>query len=129
VDEGSISKIQLGQQVLVELNTDKNKTYEARVTKIYPHFKEQSQSYKVEARFLQEMPGLISGTQLQANVITNKKEKALLIPHVYVMSGNKVLVERGNKKDTVIIATGIVSDEWIEVLSGLTVNDKIEKLK
>ncbi len=29
VDEGSISKVQLGQQVLVELNTEKNKTYEA----------------------------------------------------------------------------------------------------
>ena len=129
VDEGSISKIQLGQQVLVELNTDKNKTYEARVSKIYPHFKEQSQSYKVEARFLQEMPGLISGTQLQANVITNKKDKALLIPRVFVMSGNKVLVQKDNKADTVIITTGIVSDEWIEVLSGLTTNDKIVKLK
>jgi len=129
VDEGSISKIQLGQQALVELNTEKNKTYEARVSKIYPHFNDKSQSYKVEARFLKDMPGLISGTQLQANIITSKKEQALLIPHVYVMPGNKVLVAKGKERDTVIITTGIVSDEWVEVLSGLTVNDKIEKLK
>ena len=129
VDEGSISKVQLGQQVLVELNTEKNKTYEARVSKIYPHFNETSQSYKVEARFLKEMPGLISGTQLQANIITNKKENALLIPHVYVLTGNKVLTQKDKKIDTVTITTGIVSDDWIEVLSGLTTNDKIIKHK
>ena len=129
IDEGSISKVQLGQQVLVELNTQKNKTYEARISKIYPHFNETSQSYKVEARFLQEMPGLISGTQLQANIITNVKSSALLIPHVYVLTGNKVLVKRDKKLDTVAITTGIVSDDWIEVLSGITAADKIAKLK
>ena len=129
VDEGNIGKVQLGQQALVELNTEKNKTYEAHISKIYPHFNETSQSYKVEARFEKEMPSLISGTQLQANIITNRKENAMLIPHVYVMSGNKVLVKRDKKNDTVTITTGIVSDDWIEVLSGISANDKIVKMK
>ncbi len=129
IDEGSIARVQPGQQVLVELNTEKNKTYEARISKVYPHFNETSQSYKVEARFLKEMPGLISGTQLQANIISNRKENALLIPHAYVMGGNKVLVQKDKKTDTVAITTGIVSDEWIEVLTGLTANDKIIKMK
>lgn len=127
VDESSIARVQLGQQVLVELNTEKNKTYEARVTKIYPHFNESSQSYKVEARFLKEMPGLIAGTQLQANIVTNKKESTMLIPHVYVIDGNKVPVKKGNKIDTATITTGIISDEWVEVLSGLAATDKIVK--
>lgn len=129
VDEGSIAKVQLGQQVLVELNTQKNVTYEARVTKIYPHFNETSQSYKVEARFLKEMPGLISGTQLQANIVTNRKEQALLIPRIYVQPGDRVVVKRDHKNDTVGIKTGIVSDEWVEVVSGLTEHDKIIKEK
>lgn len=129
IDEGSIGKIQTGQQVLVELNTDKGKTLEARIHKIYPHFNETSQSYKVEARFTKETPGLISGTQLQANIITNRKENAMLIPHVYVGPGNKVLVKKGDKIDTAVITTGIVSDDWIEVLSGLNATDKIVKMK
>jgi len=129
VDEGSIGKVKLGQQVLVELNTEKNKTHEATVSKIYPHFNEQSQSYKVEARFLQEMPGLISGTQLQANIVTNKKENALLIPHIYLLPGNKVLVKKEKQIDTAVIKTGIVAEDWVEVLEGLTVNDKIAKRK
>jgi multidrug efflux pump subunit AcrA (membrane-fusion protein) len=130
IDEGSIGKVAVGQQVLVELNTEKNKTREARITKIYPYFNDKSQSYKVEARFVKEIPGVISGTQLQANIITNRKESALLIPHAFVIPGNKVLVQKDKKTiDTVNITTGIVSDEWIEVLSGLTANDKLVKVK
>lgn len=129
VDEGSIGKIKVGQQVLVELNTQKNKTYEAVISKLYPHFNESSQSYKVEARFIQDYPGLIPGTQLQANIITDKKQNALLIPHVYVLPGNKVPVRKGDKIDTVSITTGIVSDEWVEVLSGISAGDKLVKMK
>jgi multidrug efflux pump subunit AcrA (membrane-fusion protein) len=127
VDESGISKIQLGQQVLVELNTEKNKTYEARVSKIYPHFNETSQSYKVEARFLKEMPGLISGTQLQANVITNKKDNAMLVPRAFVSNDNKVMILKGKATDTATITTGIVSNDWVEVLGGLQQTDKIVK--
>ncbi|NBQ70372.1 MAG: HlyD family efflux transporter periplasmic adaptor subunit [Nitrosomonadaceae bacterium] len=129
IDEGSIGKIQPGLQVLVELNTQKKKTYEARITKIYPHFNENSQSYKVEARFNEDVPGLISGTQLQANIVTGKKDNALLIPPAYVLPGNKVQVQKGDKIDTVAITTGVVSEELIEVVSGLTATDKIVKLK
>jgi len=129
VDEGSIDKIKLGQQVLVELNTQKNKTYEARISKIYPHFNDNTQSYKVEARFVENVPGIIAGTQLQANIITNKKDNAMLIPHSYMQKDNKVLKRDGKKVDTVTIVTGIMSDEWVEVLSGLGTNDKIVKEK
>jgi multidrug efflux pump subunit AcrA (membrane-fusion protein) len=129
IDEGSIGKLMVGQQILVELNTRKDKTYEAVLSKIYPHFNESTQSYRVEAKFRENVTGLISGTQLQANIITNKKEQTILIPHVYVTGENKVLVKKGDKIDTAVIKTGIVSDEWIEVLSGLSATDKIVKLK
>ncbi len=127
VDESNIAKIKLGQVVLVELNTEKNVTYEASISKIYPHFNDQSQSYKVEARFKKDMSQLISGTQLQANIVISKKESALLIPHAYVMNGNRVKVLKNDKVDTVSITPGIVSDEYIEVLSGLTTTDKLIK--
>lgn len=129
IDEGSIAKIHEGQQVLVELNTDKGKTLEAVVYKVYPHFNETSQSYKVEARFTKATSGIISGTQLQANIITNIKASTILIPYIYVLPGNKVLVKKGDNVDTTSITTGIVSDDWIEVLSGVSESDKIVKLK
>jgi multidrug efflux pump subunit AcrA (membrane-fusion protein) len=129
VDESSIGKVKVGQQALIELNTEKNKTYEAHISKIYPHFSETAQSYKVEAKFTEEMPGIISGTQVQANIITNRKDKALLIPHVYLIGDNKVLVKKDKNIDTVIVTTGINSYDWIEILSGLAAGDKIVKQK
>jgi multidrug resistance efflux pump len=129
VDENSINKVKEGQTVLIELNTEKNKTYEAFVSKIFPHFNEKTQSYKVEARFTQVPATLIPGTQLQANIITNKKEQALLIPRKFLAGDNKVLVKKGDNVDTVKIATGITSFDWVEVTQGLTVTDKVAKLK
>jgi multidrug efflux pump subunit AcrA (membrane-fusion protein) len=129
VDEGSINKIKVGQKVLVELNTQKDHPYEASVTKIYPNFNETAQSYHVEARFVAQVPMLISGTQLQANIVTQTKPKALLVPGNYVFGTGKVLVKRGNRYDTVAIQKGIVSEEWVEVLSGLSETETIAKQK
>jgi len=129
IDENTIKKIAFGQKVLVELNTQKNTTYEASISKIYPHFDDKTQSYKVEAKFIKQVPGLIAGTQLQANIITATKDKAMLIPHTYLIGNNAVLVDKNGKHDTVRIVTGIVSDEWIEVLQGLSIEDKILKQK
>ncbi len=127
IDESSIAKVQLGQPVLVELNTQKNKTFAAVVSKIYPHFNDKSQSYKVEARFEHISPEMIAGTQLQANIITAKKENTQLIPRTYLLDGNKVLIKHGSKADTVKVKTGILSDEWAEILEGLKSDDTILK--
>jgi multidrug efflux pump subunit AcrA (membrane-fusion protein) len=129
IDEATIGKVKEGQKALIELNTEKNKTYEARITKIYPHFNDAAQSYRIEARFVTDMPGLISGTQLQANIITNQKDKAMLINRAYVLSDNKVLRKKDGKTDTVLVTTGITSYDWVEITSGLTTSDVIIKQK
>lgn len=129
IDEGSIGKLQLGQQVLVELNTAKGKVLEATLSKIYPHFNETAQSYKVEAKFKENHSGLISGTQLQANIITAQKDNTLLIPRSFMMPDNKVVLLKGDKTDTITISVGILSDDWVEVLKGLSATDKLVKLK
>lgn len=127
VDEASIAKIQLGQKVLVELNTEKGKTYYASVTKIYPLFDTQSQAYKVDAGFEGNNPPLINGTLLQANIIVAKKDKALLIPRSCLSADGKVLVKNKKKTDTISIQTGIVSTDWVEVIKGVTISDKLIK--
>ena len=127
IDESSIAKVRLGQTVLVELNTQKGTTYVAHVSKIYPYFDDPSQSYKVEANFDQFPEDLIAGTLLQANIIVQKKDSALLIPRVYMSLDKKVLVKHGRSILSVAIETGIISTDWVEVLRGLNKTDKIIK--
>jgi multidrug efflux pump subunit AcrA (membrane-fusion protein) len=127
IDESSIARVKLGLTVLVELNTQKGTTYIAHVSKIYPYFDDPTQSYKVEANFDQFPRDLIAGTLLQANIIVQKKDSALLIPRVYLSLDKKVLLKQGSRISPTTIETGIISTDWVEVLHGLDKTDKIIK--
>lgn len=127
VDEAGIAKIKKGQQVLVELNTNKGSTLSAHIARIYPYFDSTTQSYKVEAYFDKMADGIIAGTLLQSNIIVDHKEKALLIPRSSMNEGGKIILKKGKEADTVSVDSGIISTEWVEVKSGLKTSDKVLK--
>ncbi len=116
VDESNISKIRINQKVVIELNIQKTKSYSGIVSEIYPAFDEQSQSFYCEIQFMDSLDFKISGTQLQGNIIVDKKENVLVIPRDYLDYGNKV-----NLKDSGLVAvkTGFISNDWVEILDGL----------
>jgi len=116
VDESVMAKVRLDQKVVVQLNTHKNDKLDAIITEIYPAFDKQTQSFYCRADFTQPLPFLLSGTQLQANIIVAKHENALVIPRNFLHYGNKVHIQgEGLTK----IETGIISTDWVEVLGGI----------
>lgn len=125
IDEASIAKIQLQQKVLIELNTQKGKTYTGHVSKIYPAFDAANQAYTVEASFDTGEKSIINGTLLQANIIVGAKEKAMLIPRNCLTADNRVVLKNNNGTDTVTVTAGIISNEWVEITAGLKASDKI----
>ncbi|WP_338873346.1 HlyD family efflux transporter periplasmic adaptor subunit [Spirosoma sp. SC4-14] len=125
VDENSIARIQKGQSVLVQLNTRKDSTYKATVQAISPLFDESTQAYPVDAVFVNPPAGLIAGTPLQANIIVAEKDRALLIPKACLSPDSKVI--RAEQGDTIAVKTGIVSTDWVDVLSGLKPGEQILK--
>lgn len=127
VDENSIGKVQIGQSVFVQLNTNKNIVYNGKVTEILSAFDEQTQSFICKVIFEKPLANSLFGTQLEANILVGEKKNALLIPRNYVGFGNKVNVK--GKEENVIIKTGIISTEFVEVLSGITKNDVLLPLK
>ncbi|MDA3905017.1 MAG: HlyD family efflux transporter periplasmic adaptor subunit [Bacteroidales bacterium] len=122
VDESNISKIKLNQEVIIELNTQKSKSYNSIISEIYPAFDEQTQSFYCKTEFTDPLDFKISGTQLTGNIIIGNKENVLVIPRNYLGYGNKV-----NVKDSGIITveTGFISNDWVEILSGLDENSII----
>ena len=115
VVEEDINKLKLGQEVYIELNTDKNKSHKARLSKIYPYFDNNEQSFIAEATFNQPIANLKSGTQLQANIKTNEKADALIIPSQYLLPGDFIYVKKNGQ---VKVTVGIRTTEWIEIVSG-----------
>jgi multidrug efflux pump subunit AcrA (membrane-fusion protein) len=128
VDESNISKVKLGQAVIIQLNTQLQKTYNGIVTEIYPAFDEQTQSFYCKVAFESELDFTISGTQLQGNIVIENKNNALVIPRNYLGYGNKVKLKGG---DEIIVETGFISNDWAEILNGLDENTIIiaDKIK
>lgn len=127
VDENSIDKLKIGQQVTIQLNTQKNKKYNGVVSEILPVFDEQSQSFIVKVQFVEKPDFTVNGTQLEANILIGEKKNTLLIPRNYVSYGNKVQIK--DSDELTIIETGIVSTEYVEVLNGLTEKDILVPIK
>ena len=119
IDENNISKVKLNQEVIIELNTEKNKKYKGIVSEIYPAFDDKTQSFYCKVEFLEPLNFKISGTQLQANIIIENRENVLVIPRDYLSYGNIVILKGGEKKQ---VETGFISSEWVEIIDGLDEN-------
>ena len=127
VDENSIGKVKIGQTVFVQLNTNKSEVYNAKISEILAAFDEQTQSFICKVIFDKPLNTSLYGTQLEANILVGEKKNALLIPRNFLGFGNKVMVK--GKDEAVIVKTGIVSTEFVEVLEGITKEDVLLPLK
>lgn len=124
IAEEDIQRIQLGQRVLVSLNTDKTRVFNATITKIYPSFNTNDQAFIAEATFDPLPPNLRNGTQLQANILLGEKKHALVIPANFLLPGDSVILAADHSH--VAVKTGIHTLEWVEIIDGLHDNQSIE---
>jgi multidrug efflux pump subunit AcrA (membrane-fusion protein) len=127
IAEEDIQRVQLGQHVLVSLNTDKVHVFNASITKIYPSFNTSDQAFIAEATFDPLPPGLRNGTQLQANIILGEKKHTLVIPTNYLLTGDSVILAADHSH--IPVRTGIRTLEWVEITGGLHDNQSIQPAK
>jgi multidrug efflux pump subunit AcrA (membrane-fusion protein) len=120
--EEDIDKINIGQEVFIELNTHKGVSHKASISKIYPFFDSEEQSFIAEAKFAEPIKHLKSGTQLQANIKIRSKSNALVIPIEFLLEDNFVLLK---DKQKVKLNIGITTSQWAEVLSGIDENSTL----
>jgi multidrug efflux pump subunit AcrA (membrane-fusion protein) len=123
IDEVDISKVTIGQKVLVTLEAYKTKVFEAKITKIAPKMDAQTQTFEIEAVFVKQPSRLYMGLTGEGNIVINEKKKALVIPREYLLPGNKVETDNGMIK----VKTGLSNWSFIEIVSGLDENTIILK--
>ncbi|MCU0440214.1 MAG: efflux RND transporter periplasmic adaptor subunit [Raineya sp.] len=120
IDESNISRIKIGQEAVIQLNTQKNKNYMGVVTEIYPSFDETSQSFIAKIAFKDSLDFKIINTQLQTNIMVGFQKNALLIPRNYIDFGGRVQIK--GQKEKIKVKTHIVSSDWVQVLGGIDEN-------
>jgi len=124
VDEYDISKIKLGQKILITMDSYKGKVFDAVVSKINPIMNERSKSFTIEATFVKQPEALYPNLTCEANILIQEKEKALTIPRNYLLNGDSVILSNNKKKKVI---TGLKDYQKVEIVSGLSVSDVIYK--
>ncbi|MDR0981906.1 MAG: efflux RND transporter periplasmic adaptor subunit [Culturomica sp.] len=126
--ENSITKLQIGQDVYITNYNIKTDTLKGKLTQISPAISEDTRTFsgfiEIENPQLKLRPGMFA----KADVITVKKENVLSIPKDIILSrrGNRTVftVDRSTAMEK-NIKTGISDSKYIEVTSGLALDDKV----
>lgn len=125
VDQSDISKIKLGQEVVVKMDVTGSKIYKARVSKVYPNMNTNDQSFKVEAEFSENYDFAFVHASVEANIILASKENALIIPRNVMNAGDEVEVKSVGVNKKVKIKKGLENLEFVEVVEGLSEADEV----
>jgi multidrug efflux pump subunit AcrA (membrane-fusion protein) len=123
IDEVDISKVELGQKVLVTLEAYKNQVFEAVITEISPKMDDKNQTFKIKARFIKAPKKLYMGLTGEANIVVKEGVKSLVIPADFLLPGNMVETESGKVK----VGIGHTNWEFVQIISGLNENTVIFK--
>ncbi|MGL2966180.1 efflux RND transporter periplasmic adaptor subunit [Flavobacterium sp. XGLA_31] len=126
VDENDMVRVQLGQKLIVTMDSYKDQAFEATVDKIYPIMDVRSRTFKIEAHFTNTPEKLYPNLTAEANIIVRTKKEALTIPRNYLIENQYVLVNGDEKRKVKI---GLSDYQHVEILDGLTAEETIYKPK
>lgn len=124
VDEFDIAQVQLGQKVLLTMDSYKGQVFEAKISKIYPMMNASSKTFSAEALFTKAPPVLYPNLTCEANIIVQEKTDGLTIPASYLLPGDSVLLPGGK---IVGVKVGARDYRQAEILKGITEKDVIIK--
>lgn len=119
VDELDIQRINVNQEVLVEIDAYPGKIFHAKVDKIFPMVNQQQQSFRVDAVFGEKLPGNFSGLAVEANIVIRQKENALVVPKTALLPGDSLLIDTEDGEMKIKVVPGIHTIDEVEIVEGL----------
>jgi len=125
VDEEDISLVKIGQDVVISADAFPEQIFNGKVQSITPKGDPVARSYRVRVSLNQSTP-LMIGMTAETNIITQKKDNALMVPASAVRE-KKLYVMKGHKPALAEVRTGITTPDMVEILEGVTPEDSIVK--
>lgn len=129
VGQANISKVALGQQVIIRPDAYKDKTFTANVKRI-DDIGTNNQGVVTFNVFVSLAPDplLKSGMTFDADIITNEQSQVLSVPNSAIVldKGKKaVRILRGNTVEIVPVKVGIKGESKTQILDGLTEGQEV----
>ena len=132
VSENEIGEVKKGQEVEITLTADETKTYTGSITKIDSVGTYASSGATFSATVEFENDGYAKlGMSLSCTIILEEEKEAICVPieAVYENDNGEEYVNKIKDDGTVeetMIETGIADDSYVQVVSGLELNDKVQ---
>lgn len=127
IPERESSSVRVGQVVRVTLEGDPI-AHQGRVTRISPAIEEDSRTLNIEAEVANPAGLLRPGAFANAEVVTEARDKAILVPATAIVSFagvEKVFVVKDGKAVERRVTTGRRATNQVEVLKGLTAGEPV----
>lgn len=123
VNEEDIPRVEVGHLVLFRTDAFPDRRLEGKVREITPMGDVLAKTYRIKVALPDDTP-LKPGMSVEANIVTQEKAGALLVPanavqesSVFIVDGNRV-----RKRD---VKVGIRGTRQVEILAGLNPGDRI----
>ena len=132
INENEINDVKVGQEVAITLTADESKTYTGKVTKVDSVGTYASSGTTFSATVEFENDGNVKLGMSLSCTITLKEEKGVIsvpIDSVYQNNEGKDYVVKVNEDGTTtdtMVELGIANDNYVQVKSGLNLNDKVQ---
>jgi RND family efflux transporter MFP subunit len=127
--EKNIGEIKLGQEVLITSYTLTEDTIKGVVSELSPIISTETRTFSGKLQINNSALKLRPGMFVKADIITAKKDSAIVIPKNVILNGNRgkyvFVVGRNSAADDRRITTGIDNQDNIEVIEGLKPNDRL----
>ena len=130
VDEADIHHLAKKQEVVYQTEAYPNLFLKGEIKEVYPKISSTNKSIKVIASInLPDDVAMYAGATLEANIINNRKQQALVIPRYY-LSNDSVMVKRkgSNVIEKIKVEIGVGDVEFVEIIKGLNPGDEVFKL-
>ena len=136
VDELVVSSVKVGQTVQITADAVEGQVFTGTVTNVSleGNYSNGVTNYPVTVT-LEDTGDLLPGMNVDATIILDSAEQALCIPAGALMRGNQVYVKDDSVTEqqgrvpagfrAVEVETGVVNDEYVEILSGLSEGDVV----
>ncbi len=135
IDESEVEKLKIEMPLVINLGAIQNKDFEAKLKFIAPKGNEEQGTvkFKIEADvFLDNSINVRAGYSANASLVLDKKDSIMVISEALLQFDKSddepyVEIEKSDQKfEKIKIETGISDGINIEILSGLTMGDKIK---
>jgi len=127
--EKNISDVIPGQEVLVTSYTLSEDTLIGHVTELSPVISTETRTFSGKLEINNPQLKLRPGMFVKANIITAQNDSAIVIPRDVIMTGSRgkyvFVVGRNSAADVRRITTGISNQDEVEVVEGLSANDRL----